>query len=116
MNLGGWNREILKLLTVFDASTGARGLDYFRRGRVKVSFLDIDSESIKCDANVRGTGNYEVSLVLRNYGQGTEIDSDCSCPVGKFCKHIYATLRSVHAEIGQRMDTDTMMANACLMA
>lgn len=112
MNLGGWNREILKLLTVFDASTGARGLDYFRRGRVTINFLDVDSETIRCETEVRGTQNYEVSVVLTNQGQGTEIESDCSCPVGRFCKHIYATLRSIHAEIGQRMDTDTMMANA----
>lgn len=66
-----------------------RGLDYYRRGRVR-SITPLIDESFAIE--VKGTKTYHVRLALG--GDGRIIDISCNCPYdqGSYCKHMVAAL------------------------
>jgi hypothetical protein len=70
----------------------ARGLKYFRQGRVE-SITRVDANTFS--ARVSGSELYEVTL-------GFDPDDgwwgECSCPVEFDCKHVYATGKALLAE------------------
>jgi hypothetical protein len=79
-----------RYLASFDPRTRKKGESYFRGGAV---------ESLACNepgraysAWVLGSLKYEVSVYFVDGW-----DSDCSCPVGYECKHIYAALKQLLA-------------------
>jgi len=75
------NGEILGLAT---QEIYQRGMDYFRRGRVRL--VEIAADAIT--ARVRGQQEYDVT-VHRN---GNGFVTSCTCPNELACKHVIATL------------------------
>ena len=69
------------------------GLDYFRKGRIK----QITLKDSTVEATVRGSGLYnglyKVSIDLNDF-----IQSHCSCPDRKNCKHIAATFFNLYTK------------------
>ncbi|MEI8289955.1 MAG: DEAD/DEAH box helicase [Verrucomicrobiota bacterium] len=78
-------------LRSFDSRTRKKGERYFQVGAVRS--LSCHQAGCAYAASVMGGDLYQVSLF---YQDGW--DSDCSCPVGCGCKHVYAALRQLFAE------------------
>lgn len=98
MNLKEWNKELLRVLTLFDGATRARGAEYYREGRVYLDELYLGEKELSCAAKVRGKKLYTVNLLIDKNGL---TDTRCSCPVAIYCKHIYASLRSAQSRVEQ---------------
>jgi superfamily II DNA or RNA helicase len=77
----------------FPASRRTRGADYFRRGRVHID--DLTETAAK--ATVRGSRRYQV--VLRHYQDLDRLQFSCTCPDASTCKHVWATLLAVEAQL-----------------
>ncbi|MDA8263155.1 MAG: DEAD/DEAH box helicase [Actinomycetota bacterium] len=86
----------------FDAASYARGLGYFRTGRVR-SLEVHDQASIV--ALVSGTTLYRVVLTFSPdaKGQLRFADGVCDCPVGFRCKHMVAALLA----LAQALESDS---------
>ena len=81
IDLAGW-------LNGFALPDRTKGRDYYSRGNVVSLEQAVDSPTTSVFAAVRGTEIYECSLT---YQPGEGWTGDCSCPVGRECKHLYAT-------------------------
>ncbi|MCC7541328.1 MAG: DEAD/DEAH box helicase [Deltaproteobacteria bacterium] len=68
----------------FDPSSRARGRAYERQGRV--TFVGSNGSGRR--ATVIGTSRYSVGLDI----EASVLFVECTCPVGPFCKHTWATL------------------------
>lgn len=70
----------------FEPLTRQRGLDYFRRGRVRIE----SASSSRVTATVHGTTDYSVELRLA----GSELLPFCTCPQFDVdnCKHVWAVI------------------------
>jgi hypothetical protein len=77
-----------KHLAGFPSGSRARGLDYFQRDRV-IELEEVDAAAWY--AVVSGTEEYSVSLAYEERAW----NSECSCPVGTSCKHIYAAMKAL---------------------
>lgn len=82
--------ESLEITTPFDYlfsdNVRERGLVYYRFNKV----MNYSSENDSCTANIIGSSNYQVKLIINDTLTGS-----CTCPYfkdGKYCKHIYALL------------------------
>ncbi len=78
-----------------DAGSYSRGLRYFQQGRVSsLSVADERPNSVTLQAMVRGSGaqvyRQEIDIEYFEDDDYTDIDGDCSCPVGFNCKHVVA--------------------------
>lgn len=69
----------------------ARGLDYFRRGKVREWNADEDIENwvVTVEGKVKGSEMYEVVVSLDPM-DGACFDLSCTCPYGEDCKHAVA--------------------------
>jgi hypothetical protein len=74
-------------LSTFPAATRAKGRDYHARGLVGPLTLEPEPPQTIAHAEVRGSMDYECTLV---HAPGEGWDGECSCPVGFACKHLYA--------------------------
>jgi len=83
----------------FDRRTITRGNDYYLDGRV-INIKKYKTTSYKTEvrvttlfSEVRGSGRhiYKQKIILPNI-ENTQIDGECSCPVGYNCKHVVAVL------------------------
>ncbi|MDF2962849.1 MAG: helicase [Paenibacillus sp.] len=70
------------------------GEDYYEAGRVTIT--NYDSEAPVCEAAVKGTRTYEVTVEADENG---EVIAECTCPAfvsyGDNCKHIAAVLLNI---------------------
>lgn len=81
----------------FDARSLSRGLAYARQGKVcEGSRLERQGELLVLRAQVNGSGRsrYLTSVAVDPYSPDMGVVSDCSCPVGRQCKHAAAVIRS----------------------
>ncbi|WP_445004444.1 DEAD/DEAH box helicase [Halomonas mongoliensis] len=81
----------------FDARSLARGLVYAREGRVQSGIrLEQEGELTVLRAQVKGSGRsrYLTSLAVDPDNPEMGVVSDCSCPVGRQCKHAVAVIQS----------------------
>lgn len=80
----------------FDARSLTRGLSYARQGRVRSGTrLEHEGAMLVLRAQVDGSGRsrYLTSLVVDPHNHGMGVVSDCSCPVGRQCKHAVAVIQ-----------------------
>ena len=70
----------------------ARGERYFHEGRVS-DLRQISPDEIS--ATVQGSEKYQVKLAFDTKERWL---GECSCPLGCYCKHIYAVMKSLLAE------------------
>ena len=93
----------------FDSSLRQRGENYFKRGAVK----QIDAQSGKVQAKVRGSSWYHVELNV------TAAECECSCPyfesVGP-CKHIWAVVLAVDVSGHREVALDVPLTAAMLQS
>jgi superfamily II DNA or RNA helicase len=75
------------------------GQDYWANGRVRQ--LDIAEDRNQARAFVKGTARdpYEVLLLFGK--EGSDLVTDCSCPVGTGCKHVAAALFALRAALNE---------------
>lgn len=81
--------DIEEIKSLCTESSYERGVDYFRKGRVR----DIIRSRNRITASVVGTQKYSVKL----HTDREDFDVSCTCPYdwGGYCKHIVATLIAV---------------------
>ncbi|PRY73710.1 DEAD/DEAH box helicase [Halomonas ventosae] len=80
----------------FDARSLTRGRAYARQGRVrKGTRLEHEGEMLVLRAQVDGSGRsrYLTSLAVDPDNPDMGVVSDCSCPVGRQCKHAVAVIQ-----------------------
>jgi len=81
----------------FDQRTIIRGNEYYMDNRVievkkyKTTSYKTEVTIITLFSKVRGRDIYTQKIVLPNI-ENTQIDGECSCPVGYNCKHVVAVL------------------------
>ncbi|MGD9683591.1 MAG: SNF2-related protein [Candidatus Obscuribacterales bacterium] len=84
------SRTRTPLTAYFDWSTLRSGKDYFDRGNVLDFSLDEDGD---IEGRVSGSGGREYeTLLLMDWNGGAVKGTDCSCPLGRDCKHAAALL------------------------
>ncbi len=87
----------------FDQQTINRGLAYYTDKKVlEITIYNKTANTLFASeiiifSRVRGSTIYEQKIVLPN-GDGSEIEGECSCPVGYNCKHVAAVLFKVMKE------------------
>lgn len=89
----------------FSRSAWSKGSAYQAQGRV--SALDVSDDLTQVRARVRGSERtpYSVDIFLRyKHDELTDIDGDCTCPVGFNCKHVAATLVEAMRKKGPATD------------
>lgn len=86
--------EAADLLRTFPSISRNRGEAYFRTGRVGPIEKD-PNNPFEFSTTVQGSDLYEVLL---EYEPEEGWYTECSCPVGNDCKHIYAALKGLLAE------------------
>ncbi len=93
------------LSTKFAASTRARGAQYEREGRVRITHIETNSIT----ATVRGTRFYRV--VLKRAHEDSPWDFTCTCPafadIGP-CKHLYAVLLAARVGPSRKSTVDVI--------
>lgn len=107
-----WDRLVRDVAKHFGEVTINRGFNYFKRG--KVVKLTLPSERI-VKAVVEGGDLYHVSVNLDSFSS-----SRCDCPVGYYCKHMFASIlryadmhnRSVHTLINAKSVTGSAAPKA----
>jgi superfamily II DNA or RNA helicase len=79
----------------------ARGLQYFKEGRVLSLEFDAVNNGIELIGVAQGSlGNvYEQTIFIDFRGDYIEIDGECSCPVTHNCKHVAALCLQYKAEL-----------------
>ena len=81
------------LAPYFTAATIARGVQYADEGRIEEAFWEDDGRTLTGRCYGSGDHVYGVDVGLRHLGQHPVIEwTDCTCPVGAFCKHAVALL------------------------
>lgn len=79
-----WEDLLRRVAETFDDLTLKRGYQYYKQGRVEIS----DPEDMRhLQAEVAGTVTYRTRVDLEALEDG-----ECSCPVGRPCKHMTAVL------------------------
>ena len=81
----------------FDARSLTRGRGYARQDRVRRGIrLEHEGEMLVLRAQVDGSGRsrYLTSLAVDPDNHSMGVVSDCSCPVGRQCKHAVAVIQS----------------------
>ncbi|HEX7326207.1 MAG TPA: DEAD/DEAH box helicase [Rhodanobacteraceae bacterium] len=84
----------------FDARTLARAKGYYRYGRVcSLVHIEDDGEDV-LSGKVQGTRPKPYACTVRLYWDDDELelDTECSCPVGHYCKHAAAMLMVASAK------------------
>ena len=94
---------LANLLHKFNSQTISRSLEY-------VSKIDLGSlqrsetaQTTQLQADIKGTKKYHTQIAYHKASQRI-IQSDCSCPVGSFCKHGAALARLLQAQEKQTRD------------
>ncbi|RRR66015.1 MAG: hypothetical protein EI684_21510 [Candidatus Viridilinea halotolerans] len=86
----------------FDARSLTRGQGYARQGRVRHGTRpEQEGEMLVLRAQVDGSGRsrYLTSLAVDPHNPPMGVVSDCSCPVGRQCKHAVAVIQSFIDEL-----------------
>ncbi|MCE0733511.1 DEAD/DEAH box helicase [Halomonas sp. G15] len=81
----------------FDPRSLTRGRGYARQGKVRHGIrLEREREMLVLRAQVEGSGHrrYLTSLAVDPDDHSMGVVSDCSCPVGRQCKHAVAVIQS----------------------
>jgi hypothetical protein len=97
-----WNKLVQDVADHFGEVMMSRGFQYFKRGRVVK--LTIPSQRL-VKALVEGGDLYHVELNLDSFAA-----SRCGCPVGSYCKHMFAVIlkyadmhnRSIHTLVNAK--------------
>ena len=88
--------DVLKrkeIYSYFSRSATEKAYVYQAQGRVKA--VDVSNDLTRMTSRVRGSGSgeYRVDIQLEfDDGSLSDLDGDCTCPVGFNCKHVAATL------------------------
>ncbi|QJE96439.1 DEAD/DEAH box helicase [Luteolibacter luteus] len=89
----------------FDRITRLRGNDYANERSIRdVEWIDIEGAGeLIVTASVQGTRRkpYETSVVLRESRGLWTVESECTCPVGSYCKHAVALLQLLRTKIAE---------------
>jgi superfamily II DNA or RNA helicase len=89
----------------FDRGSKLRAEDYADEATItEVEVIDIDSAGeLIVTASVQGTRRkpYETAVVLRESRGHWKVESDCTCPVGYYCKHAAALLMFIRDKLVQ---------------
>lgn len=88
-----WNRLVQDVTTHFDDLTLKRGFQYYKQGCVQ--HLNMPAP-LSIESSVEGSAYYRVRINLEKFSE-----SRCSCPVGRPCKHIVASLLEFADEQGR---------------
>lgn len=90
---------LLDLLTLkiiqsyFPSQYYTRGRKYYLDKKVQdIEIIDTDPENTIIFATVYGTDTYEVSIELKKMDKVIHFKDTCTCPMGRECKHVVATL------------------------
>ncbi|MFC3799477.1 SWIM zinc finger domain-containing protein [Cohnella sp. GCM10012308] len=79
-----WENLLHSVAAEFDDLTLKRGYQYYKQGRIELK----DPEEMQLlIAVVEGTKKYRTQVDVEDFA-----DSECSCPVGRACKHMAAVL------------------------
>ncbi len=84
-----------KLPELVTEAVYARGIEYYRQGRINKYQLTLIHENYyRIDAAVAGTENYEVTIQIGLIDDELDIDSHCECPYDweELCKHAVAVI------------------------
>ena len=89
---------------LFTPTSWERGRDYFREGRVELTYVDkVDGE---VHANVYGSQKYALRLHLKEFRLHS---ATCNCPYafGGYCKHIAAVLFALDGTRDSKQDEES---------
>lgn len=79
------------ILHAVNRLTYHRGERYFREGRVRQVLFDRFADgTFQLQGSVEGTEVYRQEITLKVQARGVTIRGNCTCPVGKNCKHVVA--------------------------
>ncbi|MDW7745658.1 DEAD/DEAH box helicase [Halomonas sp.] len=81
----------------FDPGSLERGLRYARQGRVASDMsLEVEDDMIVLGAELAGSGKqpYVTEISVEDGGDGDEVFTACTCPVGVCCKHAVALIQT----------------------
>ncbi|NEW60660.1 DEAD/DEAH box helicase family protein [Sulfurovum sp. bin170] len=87
----------------FDQRTILRGNEYYLDGRVmevksyKTTSYKLSSPITTIFSKVSGSYNYEQKIVMPN-ADNSEVEGECTCPMGYNCKHVVAVLFQIMSE------------------
>ena len=90
----------------------SRGRNYQRQGRVLDVYMSADGKDVS--GSVRGSGHsvYHQNIKVRFSGGRVDIDGDCTCPVGRNCKHVAAVLlEGLEEPMGEVVAAPASVAN-----
>lgn len=89
--------SLTNLLYNFDSQTISRSHNYV--GQIKRDNLERveTTDNIQLTAYIKGTQTYRTVIIYNKHSKRITT-SDCSCPVGEFCKHGVALARLLHAQ------------------
>ncbi|MDQ6954928.1 MAG: DEAD/DEAH box helicase [Mariprofundaceae bacterium] len=80
-----------------------RGEDYFKRGKV-LEFIELDDVT-GVDSRVDGTAARPYKVTIE-FGSRGGLKSRCTCPTGKRCKHVAATLYEILHDQQGKVESD----------
>lgn len=94
---------LANLLHKFNSQTISRSLEYVSRIDLESLERTETAQTTQLQAHIKGTKKYHTRIAFHKASQRI-IQSDCSCPVGSFCKHGAALARLLQAQEKQTRD------------
>ncbi len=93
------------LTAYFDAATIARGVQYAREGRIEDAYWEHDGRTLNGRCYGSRDHIYGVDVCFKNVGPQPVIEwTDCTCPVGAYCKHAVALVLTAAVDDPQPAD------------
>jgi len=95
-----WTPDYNALLLQFDGADRRRGQRYAQRGQVRIEQRRTDAAGWRVDAAVRGSMRDPYRITLRLHPDAAEptLETHCSCPRRRQCKHAAAVLWNLQTE------------------
>ena len=97
---------LANLLHKFNSQTISRSLEYVSRIDLESLERTETAQTTQLQADIKGTKKYHTRIAFHKASQRI-IQSDCSCPVGSFCKHGVALARLLQAQEKQTRDASS---------
>lgn len=89
----------------FDRGSLTRSIEYASDASIRIQdFHHLTGDGVSCEATVQGTAPkpYRTHVGFFSTGRSWSVETECSCPVGLYCKHAAAIIRwVVHNVIGE---------------
>ncbi len=97
------------IFAVCGQRSAARGLNYFRQGRVGPLCFDSVDGNLVVSATVRGSGRneYDTAVTLLRTGRTVHLMGECTCPMYRNCKHVAAVCFAYRHQRQEQASTAT---------